>query len=312
MHRTHSKSHKSYRTHRTHRTHKHKRHKSGVFHNNKYISFINGFLKSFNHESGKENKHDITKCLPIEYRTKETHEIRHQSHGFEKNLWHQRSFFSKVSYYLNVALDVVCLLKNKIIDYFVINGNTFMKKMRYRRMFLQGKSLKFTWTIVSLWDSIKEGVKKVAEKIKEGVIKLKNGVVNVVNYVAQKVEDIVMFFKKQLESLFHPVVALFENIKERFMQFFKEPMVNNTKGIIVCMLQGGEVVHKVVEFFHFIPQLLTLIGWFKFIINIICHFGKLKSAIENLNEGHKAITKHVSRGYFYYGGFLGFLIQSFN
>ena len=301
-------------------SHSHSNHRHSHSHN-KYIGLVNGFLKSFNADTLKEphHNHEITKCLPAEWRVHHNQVLSNQllikqnqvskEKKFQNEITQQSFIFSKIYSFLGSAFNVLCVIKSKIIDFFVSRSIKFT----HRRMFIESSlKIKFTWSFGDMFSTLGSFIKDAAVKIKNGVIKIKNAVVDGVNFVARKVEEIVGFFKSKLESLFEPVVRLFETLKQSFTTVFKDE-ATKTFNVLKCYLKGGEVLLKVTEFLILIPQLLTLVGWFKFIISIICNFGSLKSAIENLKQAVSDIqNRNEAKGYFHFGGFLGYIVQSFN
>jgi len=221
------------------------------------------------------------------------------------------STWTSILHYLGVGINVVCMFKDKIMSLFMRKKKLFMR--RNRKLFLQGKKLKrfdFGAWIDEVVDDIKSGWDSFTKIIKPGF----NYIVGGINFAIEKGKKLVDFVNNALKTIFKPVNELFKSIKQKFMNWLmKSPYMRKYVPMINCIIAlpaAKAIVALISALTGFVPALTALstpIGWANLLVNLICGWENLKSAIDSFK---KAWADNTVLKFNYYGKALGYIIAT--
>jgi len=210
---------------------------------------------------------------------------------------------------LGTAINIVCTVKDKIIEFFT------KKRIRFHKLFLQGKATRFSWSFSGFFTSVGDALSKAASAVVSGAIKVKNAVVDGIDWAKKKATEVADFIKAKLTSIFQPVLDIIEGIKAKFSAWLNShPFIKKVFEFIKCGItnKGWDAVKGLVEtvknFIEMVTSLATPAGWVKLLVTLVCGWEDLKAAIGFLQQGLKATDKKIR--YNFYGKFLGRVIKT--
>jgi len=116
--------------------------------------------------------------------------------------------------YLGDAIDVVCMAKDTVVDFF--NGAERRFKRKQRRLFAKGKIKRMkkywgeSWVDATL-DFFAEAAKEISAAAKD----IKAGITDGLDWVKTTADEISAWVNKKLKAIFKPVGDFFHGIKEK-------------------------------------------------------------------------------------------------
>lgn len=230
-----------------------------------------------------------------------------------------QGLWSKILGYLGNAINVVCTVKEKILDFFKGLISRYRRNLRRnRRLFLAGKKLRKMKSLKgffqSLWDGVTGWVGGAVESIKSGVSAAlaagKSMVVAGIDWAAKTAEQIGEYIAEQIKAVVKPLGKAFEAVKTKIIGFLNSPYVQGAMGIIKCVIMMRGAIMKIIKtlknFIYLMISLVSPTGWIKLIVKLICGWKELKKVIAEFGE---AWNSQAPKNWNHYGKSLGYLIN---
>ncbi len=219
--------------------------------------------------------------------------------------------WKKILGYLGTAINIVCTLKSKIIDFLT------KKRRRWNRLFAQGqaKTKRFKFDFGKFISGAKQAFEDVGNAISKGAQKVKSAVVEGVDWAKKKASEISDFLKQKIQEKVKPVLELYEDIKAKFTNWLsKHPIMEKTFNFLKCIItnKGAQGIKAMVDavksLIALIPKLGSPAGWITLIVNLVCGWEDLRDGIQFLLSGMKETDR--KKKYNFYGKFTGKLIKA--
>lgn len=290
-----------------HRNHRHRQNPpKGVQSNNLSYQFLMGALAEI---SGAYSL--IDKCsATIPGWATVTNDSEEKKDSIEDAFKPVESKWDKILGYFTTALEYVCKLKDKIINYFT------KQNRRWYRLFLQGKTVRrFRWSISDFIKNTADSIKSVGSAIAAGAVKIGKAVVDGVNVAAKKASEVAQFIIDKIKGVLQPVFDLFESIKQKWIDFLdKNPILKMWFNFCKCFIAENGISaikglkEKLTNFVATIGALTTPVGWVKLCVNLICGWEETRDAINFYKVASK--EKQKTKKYNFYGRMAGKLFNA--
>jgi len=302
----HAKAHKSHKSHKSHSRHLAK----GINTNSPFFQFAAGSISVF---SGSESFIDGCLLTMPGWQAVDAAEATSPA-GVEKNMSSAQSeTWKTVLSFLGDGINVACQYKDQIMGLIRSKAKKFMR--RNRRLFLQGKKIK-KWSWAGLFNSIVADVKGLWDNVTKVTKKGYNYVIKGIDYVVQKGKVLADFITKTLTDLITPILTALENIRQKVVNWLTaSPHMIKYRALVNCLLtvKGVQAIKGLVDAFTSLTSTITALatpaGWVDLLVNLICGWQSLKSAVESLQSAWNA-TADPKLKFNSYGKALGHMLNA--
>jgi len=204
--------------------------------------------------------------------------------------------------YLGKAIDVVCIFKDKVQEYFGIVRRRWLRKQR--KLFAQGKRMmRAKW-----WDWVETGWAAVKAKFSASysafqakAASLAKDIVGGLDWAKAKADDVINWVGVKIKEVFAKIVKAFSAIKDRFVTYFKNNKFDALKSFLSCfntialsddgLGKSYNPLKVFTDFWATLAGLGTPVGWAKLLVNLICNWSNLKDGIENIVKSYQEKVK---------------------
>jgi len=304
-----SKVHRHAKAHKSHKAHKRSHLSASPNASSKFFQFAAGSLSVL---SGQEDFIDGCLAKLPGWQASEAQEAASAA-GVEKTVSPaDASTWTTILGYLGVGINVACMFKDKIMG--LIRGKTRKFLRRNRRLFLQGKKLK-KWTWGGLFDSVVSAVSGVWDNITKTFRKGYQYTIDGVNWMVAKGTQLTNYVTNVLKTIMTPMLTAIENLKQKLVMWLTQsPQMVKYRELVNCLINLNTLkaikglYDALMGFISTVTALATPAGWVDLLLNLICGWASLKSAIEAFKSAWgqgNVLLKFNS-----YGKALGFMLNA--